>query len=309
MTERSWEALLQAARAAHQAERPHDALQLCDRAALRTAAARYAAAQLRGTILMELGDAAGALSSYDSVADPAVPDAHLDCSRGLALCELARFAEAENALHSALRGDPQLAEAHFALGLMAEISGRTDATEHFRRARRLAPQRFAQAPRMTTPQFEALVQQALLQLPARVRQAMRGSTVLVCELPRLEDLRQSEPPLGPQSLGMHVALADGSDQLSEAALTRPAVLLFKRNFERAFAGEAELVAAMAATIMDEVVAMYGLPEGDDLQATLLPEAPAPPIQIAAARRPAPSSPLSAPEPPPPPDGQTPNKDG
>jgi tetratricopeptide (TPR) repeat protein len=259
LAEQGWEQLLQEARAAWGDEQPHAALQLCDRAALQSAPARHAAALLRGDILLQLGDAAGALSSYDSVANPSVPDASLDCSRGLALFELARFAEAENALSSALRGDPQLAEAHHALGVMSEIMGKGDETEHFRLARRLAPQRFDLAPRLSTEQFESVVQKGLERLPERVRIAMMSMTVLVMEMPRLEDLRELNPPISPQSFGMHVALTAGP------AATQPAVLLFKRNLERACPHEAALVQAVRNTVLEEAVAALNLPYAEDLE--------------------------------------------
>jgi tetratricopeptide (TPR) repeat protein len=265
LAEQGWQLLLQQARAAWGDEQPHAALQLCDRAALQSASARHAAALLRGDILMQLGDAAGALSSYDSVANPSVPDASLDCSRGLALFELARFAEAESALNSALRGDSQLAEAHHALGVISEIMGKGDETEHFRRARRLAPERFELAPRLSTEQFEAVVQKGLERLPERVRTAMMRMTVLVMEMPRLEDLREQNPPISPQSFGMHVALAHSVDPISGPTATQPAVLLFKRNLERACPHETALVQAVRDTVLEEAVAALNLPYAEDLE--------------------------------------------
>ena len=259
MTEAPWKDLLAKAHTAWQRQRPHDALQLCDRAALLSATGRYAAARLRGDILLELGDAAGALSSYDSVAQPDVADARLDCSRGLALFELVRFAEAHSALRSALRGDPQLAAAHQALGVMAEIVGSGDAALHFRRARRLAPQQYGLSPHLTVAQFEAVVQRALERIPERLRTAMQAMAVLVQELPRLEDLQHATPQVSPQSFGMHVLLE------ADEAEAQPAVLLFKRNLERACVDETALVQAIRDTVLQEAVPALGLPYDEDLE--------------------------------------------
>ena len=182
------DALLTAARDALLAGRSHDALQLCDRAALVCDAGRYGAAMLRGTILLDIGDAAGALSSYDSVADPRVPDAALDCARGIALFELARLAEADNALRSALRGSPELARAHFCLGLIAELAGNNEEAEHFRRARRLEPENYPPQRRVGAEEFQRAVSAAIDGLGVGPRQVLSKISVLVAELPNPKDL-------------------------------------------------------------------------------------------------------------------------
>jgi predicted Zn-dependent protease with MMP-like domain len=268
LTEAAWKKLLEQAQAAWQQQQHHDALQLCDRAALVSSHGRYAAARLRGDILLHLGDAAGALSSYDSVADPALADARLDCSRGLALFELVRFPEAHGALRSALRGDPQLPEAHHALGVMAEILGTGDAAEHFRRARRLAPARYAASPHLTVEQFQAVVQRALERLPERLRTAMQAMTILVQELPRLSDLQQGNAAISPLAFGTQVVRTppgQASGGPPEEETGAPTLLLFKRNLERACADETELVQAIRDSVLHEAVAALGLPYDEDLE--------------------------------------------
>ena len=256
---------MRAAREAWSEERPHDALQLCDRAAQIPGDARYQAALLRGDILLELGDAAGALSSYDSVADPSTPDADLDCARGLALFELARFAEAENALRSALRGNNQLADAHYALGLMAELFGNGQDTEHFRRARRLAPDRFPVTQRRSNEAFQELVEEALEGLPPPVKQAMENIPVLVAEVPHPEDLRQCDPPVSPLAFGMMVGLAPqtGGLLVDVDTETQPGLLLFKRNLERACAEREALVEEIRATVLQEAEDHLGVATLDE----------------------------------------------
>ena len=263
MTERddAWRALVDAARAHWQEGRWHEALQLCDRAALQGSAGRREAALLRGDILLAFGDAAGALSSYDSVAHPDEPDPELDCARGLALFDLARLAEAENALLSALRGDAGQAPAHHTLGLIYEILGNGLEVEHFRQARRLAPERFPSAPRLAAATFGTLVEAAAAQLPPALRAAMQRVPVLVAELPHPDDLRASDPPMSPQVLGMHVAVRRDGDEDWQGEVQQPAVLLFKRNLERACPEREALVAEIRATLLHELGALLGLSEG------------------------------------------------
>lgn len=233
--------LLAEAEASLMAERHHDALQLCDRAALQSDSGRYGAALLRGTILLDMGDARGALSSYDSVADPKVPDAELDCARGLALFELARLAEAENALRSAVRGAPHLARAHFALGLIAELLGNGEEAEHFRKARKLEPENYPPQRRTGAEEFQKAVTAAIDSLSDAARGVLRKMSVLVAELPNPQDLVRQNPPVSPQAPCMVVGVLDAqSDDPEDVSAVEVGVLLFKRNLERLTTGTDDL---------------------------------------------------------------------
>ena len=246
----TWQSLLGEARTLAP-EHPLAALQLCDRAALLSADGRYRAALLRGDILLELGDAAGALSCYESIADIAKKDSEVDCARGLALFHLARFAESENALRSALRDDPDLAPAHFALGVMAEVAGTGKEIEHFRRARRLDPERFFSTPKLSNTEFEKVVEEALLGLSDELRDKLDEVLVLVAPVPRLEDLQHEDGSLSPLCKATKVALATSYyGVVDEITPPRPAILLFKRNVERVSRDREALVAAVAAAVRE-----------------------------------------------------------
>src|SRR5690606_25477836 len=133
--------------------------QLCDRAALSGDDGRYHGALLRGDILLELGDAAAALSAYETVAQLDVPDPELDCARGIALFHLCRLPEAENALRSALRGRPDLPHAWYTLALIAEIRGNGQDPELFRRARMLDPEHYPPLEQMGRGEFEQALEE------------------------------------------------------------------------------------------------------------------------------------------------------
>lgn len=259
----SWEELLDEAEQAWEAGDHHLALQLCDRVAQGDGDPHYYAALLRGDVLLELGDAAGALSSYESVADPDVEDPMVDCARGVALFELARLAEAENALKSALRGDATLAEAHHTLGLIAELTGSGTESEHFRTARRLDPDRFPPRPQLSREEFEECVETALAELPKTVQEAVHQIPVLVAEIPHPEDLSMAEPPLSPRSLGLFVGMPIAAGSVLDAPPEQqPAILLFKRNLERACEDRQQLVEEIRLTVLHEVGHALGLSEED-----------------------------------------------
>ncbi|OGQ79507.1 MAG: hypothetical protein A2289_05580 [Deltaproteobacteria bacterium RIFOXYA12_FULL_58_15] len=257
----TWQEQLDQAEVAMGDDRYHDALQLCDLAALQGDDARYHAALMRGDVLLQLGDALGALSSYDSVADPDLADAELDCCRGLALFELVRFAEADNALRSALRGQPNLAEAHFALGLIAEIMGTGRDIEYFRKARALAPELYPVTPQLTRNDFEAVVEEAMACLPEPVRQATKGIPILIADVVHPGDLLQSDPPLSPRVLGMFIGVPPTELSLLDApSEQQPTILLFKRNLERACPSKDILIEEIRTTVLHEVGHAIGLDE-------------------------------------------------
>jgi predicted Zn-dependent protease with MMP-like domain len=256
-----WKDLLDVGVVALGEGRHHDALQLADRAAVQGHEARYFAAMLRGDILLDFGDAAAALSSYDSAAEPGVPDPELDLCRGLCLFELVRLPEAENALRSALRDDPHLAEAHYTLALIAEMSGTGDEVEHFRCARRLEPERFPPAPQLSRAEFEAVVEEALTSLPGTVRDATRSIPVLIAEVALASDLLAADPPLSPRILGMFVGIPPREVSVLEPPPEQqPTILLFKRNLERACRDREVLVREVRTTVLHEVGHAIGLSE-------------------------------------------------
>ncbi|MBI5510448.1 MAG: metallopeptidase family protein [Deltaproteobacteria bacterium] len=259
----AWQDLLDRAEDALADGHHREAALLCDRAALAGDDARYFAALLKGDVLLDLGEVEAALSSYDSVAEPGVEDPEIDCARGVALFELARFAEADKALRSALRGNPKLAEAHHTLGLIAEILGTGHDVDCFRQARRLDPQRFPPVAQLSRAQFETVVHEALADLPAPVAKAVGDVPVLVAEVPHQSDLTQADPPLSPRILGLFVGAAPPQVSVLDApAEVQPTIFLFKRNLERACKDLATLRAEIRMTVLHEVGHALGLSEGE-----------------------------------------------
>jgi tetratricopeptide (TPR) repeat protein len=248
-----WRDLLEQAQRALDEGDIRQALQFCDQAALHPGKGRYEAAFLRSDILQSMGDMRGALSSLESIADPSKPDARVDCGRGQALFQLALFAEAENALKSALRVDPELAEAWFTLGVMAEILGTGQEAEYFRTARKLDPDAFFVPVYHSYEEFQELVQQAANDLAPEVREGLRGVQTIVMDLPHPEDLLAVDPPISPTTFGMLVGIvpADEVSNKPVAQRQRPAILLFKRNLERMCRSKDELLQQLQRTLTVE----------------------------------------------------------
>lgn len=250
-----WQKILQQAQEARQAEMHHQALQLCDQAAMLGDEARYHAALLRGEILLELGDTSGALSSFEAVADPAVPDPRIDRARGLALFEMCRFAEAENALESALLAETPSADVYFTLGLMAELQHTGEESELFRMARRLAPETYPAIRYRSTEEFEKLVHQARDRMPKDVLDRHADLQIIVMDLPRLHDLAQALPPMSPRALATwaHVTnlpVAPGDEDKAPEAVR--VIVLYKRSLERQAHTTEALQELITMTLLDEL---------------------------------------------------------
>jgi len=166
---------------------------------------------------------------------------------------LVRFAEAENALRSAHRGDPTLSDALYTLGLLAELKKTGDERTWFRKAREVAPERYPSRPPLSQRAFEDLVEEALSGLSETLRGALEAVQVLFTEVPEPDDLLRCHPPVPPTSLGMFIGFPPAPD-----GEELPAILLFKRNIERAFSGREALIAGLRMTVQHEVGYALGL---------------------------------------------------
>ncbi|MEO0814924.1 MAG: metallopeptidase family protein, partial [Myxococcota bacterium] len=174
---------------------------------------------------------------------------------------LARFPESDNALRSAVRGRPDLAEAHYTLGLLYELLGNGRESEHFRLARKLAPGQFPIGEQLSREDFERCIQHAVGELPLTVQKAVEGIPVLVQELPHPEDLREAVPPVSPRCLGLFVGMSPRMESvLDGVSEQQPVILLFKRNLERACTNSDQLVREIKLTILHEVGHALGLSE-------------------------------------------------
>lgn len=241
----NWQELLARAETELHRGAYHDALQLCDRAAQQGEDARYHAAMLRGDTLLNLGDPFAALSTYEAVADPDVPDPRVDCARGIALLEQGRFAEARHALQSASRGAPELPDAYFYLGLLAELLGTGEESQFYRRARHIDPERFPPYVQLSRTGFAEAVEDALQQLPAELQQRAAELQVVIAELPHPGDIQETSMPIFPLTRGVFVGWASlRSDEQQAPPEDAPTLVLFKRNLERQAADREGLVAAI-----------------------------------------------------------------
>jgi len=263
MASQTLEDLLQAIEAALDAGRPDEALLLAEQAG-RLDRDSPDVAFLKGEALLELGRAEEALTAYQEAERLLPGDPAILCGMGLALFDRVRLDQAEQRFVQALRGNPDLAEAHHHLGVLYERQGKDRLAErHFKQATRLAPDAYPRPVRMSREEFDACVSAALEELPDPVRRALQNTPVVVEPFPSEAVLKDGEPPLSPDLLGLcrGFSLMDRSTQNPWSELPGE-ITLYQNNLERMAATRDELVEQIRITVLHEVGHVLGLDEED-----------------------------------------------
>ncbi len=217
---------------------------------------------LAGISLLDLGEPAAAEEQLRRAAEMDPDDAEFRANLSYALFKSCRFDDAEAEARRALSLDPRMPEAHDALSLVLERRGAfREADRHLAEASRLDPDAFPEATRMTREAFEREVVRAEERLPDEFRGHLADVAVTVEEIPSDEVLRDEEPPLDPELLGLFVG-----SPLAERRVTGaggdlpPRILLFQRNLERYASGAEALREEIAVTLYHELGHYLGLDE-------------------------------------------------
>ena len=255
------EEMLQAAEQALEQGRSADALELALEAQ-RLDATSPDAFFLQAEARLDLADFAAAEAAYLQAAGLAPDEPTVLSGLGICRFELARIQEAAEDLRRALALEPDMAEAHHHLGLALEHLGQQqEADQHLAHARRLAPAAYRAPVGLSIRQFEACVEAALADLPESVVNALQNVTVTVEDLPPLDELLLTTPPLSPQLLGLW-----RGTPLSERTVFDPwsempsAIVLYQKNLQRFARDEHELTEQIRITVLHEVGHALGLDE-------------------------------------------------
>ncbi len=198
-----------------------------------------------------------ALAILDRVlaADPRRPWARRE--RASVLLDLGRLEEALAALRELPREPDrnERASVHHDVGLCLDHLGHADeADAEFRRATRLAPDTFPVPLRLSDERFEALVAEALDDIPDEFTRLLGQVVVRVRDYPAPAD---GEPFL----LGLYVGVARPERSLAtEDHLDH--VLIFKRPHELRCADETALRDEVRRTVIHELGHHFGIPHDD-----------------------------------------------
>jgi predicted Zn-dependent protease with MMP-like domain len=222
--------------------------------------ARLALAE--GQARLALGDSPGALERISAARRVFPDDLDVRAEEATALYELSRFEEAADRIGRVVEEDPEDAGAHWLLGLCLERLGRAAPAErHLARARDLAPEEFPAPVSLSPDAFEAVVEEALAELPEPVRQYLGNVAVTVEDLPEVEELLASDPPHSPSILGIFRGSPLGHKASMDPWSHFPSsIALFQRNLERYARDREELLDEIRVTLLHEVGHFLGLDE-------------------------------------------------
>jgi predicted Zn-dependent protease with MMP-like domain/Flp pilus assembly protein TadD len=217
-----------------------------------------------GQALVGLGEPAEALACFEGAAKihPEHPEPHLQV--GITRFEKLEIDAAREALLRALALEPELALAHWYLGLCAERKAETEEAERrFRRARRIDPAGFPEAVRLSEAEFDRVVEEAIARIPERVRAEMQNLAITCEPIPSDDDLLGEDPPLPPTILGVFRGHPLGDKQSPDPWAHFPSsVVLYQRNLERACHSREELIEQIEITVLHEVGHFLGWDEDD-----------------------------------------------
>jgi predicted Zn-dependent protease with MMP-like domain len=183
---------------------------------------------------------------------------HARYERAVALFDLCRFGEARRAFSDVLAKNPHDAWAHHHLGLTLERTGDVAGAEReLARARAEAPNEFHAPVDVAAPEFRAIVDGEARKLTPQLRADLARVSLETADLPDLADLTAEEPPLAPTILGLFRGAPIGEAPESEAR----AIVIYRKNLERAVASREELVQQIRTTLLHELGHLRG--EDDD----------------------------------------------
>jgi tetratricopeptide (TPR) repeat protein len=213
---------------------------------------------LEGQALNDLGRSREALMRLDTALAAVPDDVHARYERAVALFDLCRFGEAKRAFTDVLAKNPHDAWAHHHLGLTLERLGDVaSADRELARARTEAPTEFHSPVDVSAQEFRALVDGEASKLPTELRADLGRVSLETSDLPDLTDLTAEEPPLAPTILGLFRGAPIGEAPESEAR----AIVIYRKNLERAVASRDELVQQIRTTLLHELGHLRG--EDDD----------------------------------------------
>jgi predicted Zn-dependent protease with MMP-like domain len=220
---------------------------------------------LEGIGLNQVGECARAVASLEAALGHVPRSVEARLERAIALFELCRFAEAQEAFEEVLKDEADEPWAHHYLGLLAERRGDgKEARKRFARAQALAPEEFPPPVELGEEAFDKAVEDAVKALPGHVKEYLDNVTIAVEDIPKDEDLLGESPPLSPCILGVFRGSPVGERHsiLGGFDPYPASIVLYQRNLERFAKTREELIEQIGITVMHEVGHLMGLDEDD-----------------------------------------------
>jgi predicted Zn-dependent protease with MMP-like domain/Flp pilus assembly protein TadD len=215
---------------------------------------------LKAEIEVGNDDAEAATTTLGDLPPVALPTVDLEIRAAELLLELGELDAAEQRFTAAAQAEPELADAVYGLGLVAEQRDkRAEMIAHFQRVRvmDLKAERMPWA--VSTDRLEQLVQAALEELPERAQKLLDNVPIIVEEYPSEDVVADGFDPRG---LGLFAGVPFPEQSNMGGAPHLEAVFLFQRNIERVARSTAEVEAEIRTTLLHETGHFFGLDEED-----------------------------------------------
>jgi tetratricopeptide (TPR) repeat protein len=208
--------------------------------------------------LLELGDSLGALNVYEHLGDLGLADPELLLRSAEAAYESCQLELGAQYARTVLKHSSESPEGHYYLGLCLEwLPGQSArAASAFLAAFHLEPEGFPLPITVQDSEWEKLIEKAVRQSAANVREFWSGIPFILEDLPSLEDSRSAVPPVPPNVLGLYVGTPPED---ADPWLQRPEGLrLFRKNLVRC-TDRADLVDSLVTLLAEEAAGWLGLP--------------------------------------------------
>jgi len=179
---------------------------------------------------MEIGEFEAAHDIIEQVISLSGPDTTNLMMLTVCSFETCDFAGGLAASEAALAINPHLPEAHFFRGLSLEPLGRNEeANRAFSKAHEIDPDRFSAPLAISKSQWSEWVDQALAAVSPFVRDFWALVPLELHEIPSVDELRTSSPPITPSVSGLYI----GTPPREPGSADRPSALrLYTRNLAR-----------------------------------------------------------------------------
>jgi len=205
-----------------------------------------------GSASLELTDGLGAEAAFSRCLELQPEDKESHLGLGLALYELTDFQTAKGCFETVLTDNPDCAEALYFLGMSEMFLGELPKAKVFlSQAEELAPEAFPLLEMPTSEQFEALIEEAVGLIESVELRDWIGSIPFgLFDVPPVETLRSSLPPLSPHNISLIVG--DDSGGSHGMAVTKPdCIEIYRLNLMRIGISGGSVTEQLAAALASQ----------------------------------------------------------
>jgi len=217
---------------------------------------------LTGECLLDLQEPAEAAAMLDLALLQDKDNAVLLHARAVAAFELADLDAAKVGFTRAVESEPELGEAHFYLGLLAERAGdRTAAAQLFAQGVALDPEDLQVPSDWDEAQIRTALTEALDEVPDPFGAWLRAAPLQIVDLPADDELQGEAGPVSPLVHCLVVGerhAATGDDVAEWLAPTPDAVRFFRLNLGKSASTEDELQQELLEALLWESMEFLGL---------------------------------------------------